>query len=89
MVLPEILRSNGHRRVSDGGNWYLMDESGAMKTGWAKQGEDWYYMDESGIMKTGWLNDGGTWYYLQDSGVMAHDIVIDGYTLNADGVWIQ
>lgn len=75
--------------VSDGGNWYLMDESGAMKTGWAKQGEDWYYMDESGIMKTGWLNDGGTWYYLQDSGVMAHDIVIDGYTLNADGVWIQ
>ncbi|MGN0342014.1 MAG: hypothetical protein ACI4DO_04395 [Roseburia sp.] len=75
--------------VSDGGNWYLMDESGAMKTGWAKQGDDWYYLDASGAMQTGWLKDGNTWYYLMSSGAMAHDTVIDGYTLNADGAWVQ
>ncbi|MGN0341365.1 MAG: leucine-rich repeat domain-containing protein [Roseburia sp.] len=75
--------------VSDGGSWYLMDGSGAMKTGWAKQGEDWYYMDESGVMKTGWIDLNGTWYFLQDSGVMAHDTVVDGYTLKADGAWAQ
>lgn len=46
-------------------------------------------METSGAMKTGWLNDNGTWYYLNDSGVMVTDTVIDGCTINENGVWVQ
>ncbi len=75
--------------INDGGTWYYLTESGAMKTGWLKLDDNWYYLDASGSMKTGWFNDGGTWYYLKESGEMAYDTVIDGYTLNKDGAWIE
>ena len=71
--------------LSDGGTWYYLRPSGAMATGWVNDGGDWYFMDNSGAMKTGWVDINGTWYYLYESGVMAHDIVIDGYVLDASG----
>lgn len=74
---------------NDGGTWYYFSESGAMKTGWLQLGESWYYLDASGAMLTGWQKVGETWYYLKDSGEMAYDTVIDGYTLNKDGAWVQ
>lgn len=84
--------------VNDSGTWYYMDQSGAMKTGWVeiiekdednKEYSTWYYMETSGAMKTGWLNDNGTWYYLNDSGVMVTDTVIDGCTIDENGIWVQ
>ncbi len=57
--------------LQDGGTWYYLNGSGAMKASqWFQVGGTWYYLDNSGAMKTGWLKQGGSWYYLDDSGAM-------------------
>lgn len=53
-----------------GGGWYLLDSSGAMKTGWQKVNGAWYYLSSSGAMQTGWQKVNGTWYYLSSNGAM-------------------
>ena len=75
--------------LNDTGIWYYLTGSGLMKTGWLYDAGAWYYLQSSGAMATGWLNDNGTWYYLVGSGAMATSTVIDGYTIGADGAWIQ
>jgi alpha-amylase len=75
--------------IKDGTNWYKCDQSGIMQTKWLNDNGIWYYLNESGAMKTGWLNDNGTWYYLSGSGAMLLNTNVDGYTLGADGAWIQ
>lgn len=75
--------------INDNGNWYYLDNNGIMQTGWVKEGSDWYYLNSSGEMKTGWHKDNnGNWYYLLDSGKMAYDTVINGYTIDSNGVWV-
>ena len=69
--------------------WYYMNESGAMQTGWELVGGTWYYLNASGAMATGWLFDGNAWYYLDESGAMLYDTVVDGYTLDKNGAWVQ
>ena len=50
---------------------YYLRVSGAMATGWLKQGGIWYWLDRSsGAMGTGWYRDGSTWYYSDGSGAM-------------------
>ena len=64
------------------GKWYLLNSSGAMLTGWQKQGA-WYYLTSSGAMKTGWLSNGGKWYWLnRDSGAMQ-----TGWIKDDNGKW--
>ena len=64
------------------GKWYLLNSSGAMLTGWQKQGA-WYYLTSSGAMKTGWLSNGGKWYWLNlDSGAMQ-----TGWIKDDNGKW--
>ncbi|MGI6096133.1 MAG: transglutaminase domain-containing protein [Lachnospiraceae bacterium] len=70
-----------------GGTWYYMNQDGAMQTGWVFVKGEWYYLSGSGAMATGWLHDGKHWYYLYPSGAMAKNTVIDGYTIEADGIW--
>lgn len=41
------------------GSWYYFQTSGAMRTGWLKDGSKWYYLKSSGEMQTGWLKDKG------------------------------
>ncbi|WP_211328402.1 glucosaminidase domain-containing protein, partial [Paraeggerthella hongkongensis] len=52
--------------------WYYLSASGAMQTGWLKQGGTWYWLDpESGRMATGWTKTpDGTWYFFDGSGAM-------------------
>ncbi|WP_050226220.1 N-acetylmuramoyl-L-alanine amidase family protein, partial [Streptococcus pneumoniae] len=70
-----------------GNNWYYLRSSGAMATGWVKDGSTWYYLDaQNGDMKTGWAYVGNSWYYLRSSGAMSTGWVKDGstwYYLNA------
>ena len=85
---PQGVRQNGW--VKDAGTWYYLNESGVMQTGWIKDGSNWYYLNASGKMHTGWLKDtNGKWYYLTNSGAMAYNTIIDGYTLDASGAWIN
>ncbi|BDS75199.1 TPA: choline-binding protein CbpF [Streptococcus pneumoniae] len=70
-----------------GNKWYYLHSSGAMATGWYKEGSTWYYLDaENGDMRTGWQNLGNKWYYLRSSGAMATGWYQEGstwYYLNA------
>ena len=74
----------------DGSTWYYLQSNGAMQTGWLNDNGTWYYLESSGAMKTGWYQDvTGTWYYSYFDGAMAYDTVIDGYTLDSNGAWIN
>lgn len=63
--------------IDDAGKKYYVAASGAMETGWHKDGvrdghDVWYWLDASGAVHRGWALVGGTWYYLDpaDGGVM-------------------
>jgi len=73
----------------DNNTWYYLKSSGAMATGWVMDNGKWYFLNSSGTMKTGWLEDKGKWYYLNSSGAMVTNTVIDGYKIDAAGVWIN
>ena len=76
--------------VKDKGIWYYLNSSGVMQTGWVKDKGMWYYLNQSGAMETGWFTVSGKWYYANESGALAtNTITPDGYTVNADGEWVE
>ena len=76
--------------IKENGLWYYLNDSGAMQTGWVKENGTWYYLNKSGAMQTGWLNDNDKWYYLDQTGALAISTTTpDGYTVNADGEWVE
>jgi lactocepin len=89
------LFKNGWKFVNN--KWYLADNGGTLKTGWAQdKGGVWYYFNQEAQMQTGWVHDGKAWYYLNKSGAMATGWVKDGkswYYLNKSGAmatgWVQ
>ena len=76
--------------VKDKGTWYYLNKSGAMQTGWVKDKGIWYYLNKSGAMETGWFTVSDKWYYANESGALAINTTTpDGYTVNADGEWVE
>ena len=74
----------------DTGWWYRYDDGSYPVSCWRKINGEWYSFDENGYMRSnGWYQEGDSWYYLNPDGSMAHDTVIDGYTLDSDGRWVQ
>ena len=72
------------------GTWYHFDNSGVMQTGWVKENGTWYYLNQSGAMETGWFTVSDKWYYANESGALAINTTTpDGYTVNADGEWVE
>lgn len=75
------------------GEWYFFKGNNAMKTGWEKVDGNWYYMASSGKMVTGWCEIGGKWYYFSKEsnslGQMLYNTTVDGYKLDANGVWVK
>ena len=58
-----------------------------------QQEYDWFRFDESGYMVTGWYWIDGMCYYFNPvsngtRGAMKRNCEIDGYQLNADGIWV-
>ena len=74
--------------LQDGTHWYYLNADGVMQTGWRQIDGEWYYLKGSGAMATGWLEWKDEWYYLYPSGRMAVSTTIDGYTVDAGGVWV-
>lgn len=84
-------------------DWYFFNASGYMSTGWLSWNGNWYYLNENsdhhsvkGSMAKGWKLINGKWYYFYEktegrmiAGSMAKSTTIQGYTINADGVWIR
>ncbi len=76
--------------VKENGTWYYLNNSGAMQTGWVKENGTWYYLNQSGSMETGWFTVSDKWYYANESGALAINTTTpDGYTVNADGEWVE
>ncbi len=74
--------------------WYdgcYFNEKGWMATGWLQIDDRTYYMNpDDGRPMTGWQWIGDSYYFFSyEDGSMARDTVIDGYYVNADGVWIE
>ena len=72
--------------LSDMGKSYYLSESGEMATGWIEDNGERYYLSESGAMQTGWIFSDDNWYYLRNNGVMAINDVIDGWSINQNGI---
>ena len=76
--------------AKENGTWYYLNDSGAMQTGWVKENGTWYYLNQSGSMETGWFTVSDKWYYANESGALAINTTTpDGYTVNADGEWVE
>ena len=76
--------------AKENGTWYYLNSSGAMQTGWVKDKGTWYYLNQSGAMETEWFTVSGKWYDANESGALAINTTTpDGYTVNADGEWVE
>lgn len=71
--------SNTTTSTQDTGDW------ASNETGWWIQFKDGSYLTNS------WWQSpySGLWYYMGADGYMVTNTTIDGYTINADGVWVQ
>lgn len=87
--------------LMNGGNWYRFDDKGYMMTGWYTDtdGKKYYLNPVSdgtqGAMKLGWQLIDGKWYYFNQvsdgtrGALLVNTTTPDGFTVGADGVWIQ
>lgn len=78
--------------VSVAGKWYFLQPTGDMiENNWYLYNNQWYWLGADGAMYANqWLQYNNNWYYLSADGTMAVSTTTpDGYTVNADGVWVQ
>lgn len=55
---------------------------------WVVQDNQYYYLNSDGTRAEGWTQIGGNWYYFYPgTGVRAQGTYIDGFLLDADGIW--
>lgn len=77
------------------GAWYYLNPNeggpeGAMCTGWITVNDKRYYLNSSGAMVEGWYKVGdGYYYFYPGDGSMAVNTKIDGFQLDANGVWVM
>lgn len=73
------------------GQWYFTKADGIMANNeWVQSpySGQWYFINNGGAMaQNQWLEYKGQWYYLGGDGAMVTNETIDGYYLNASGVW--
>ncbi|MDR1764823.1 MAG: N-acetylmuramoyl-L-alanine amidase family protein [Lachnospiraceae bacterium] len=90
------LRDDGDMQVGwllYGGKWYFFNSNagsmeGAMLRGWIQVNGKIYYLNESGVMVEGWQKVGDNWYYFYPGqGHKAVNTDIDGFHVDADGIW--
>ena len=74
----------------------LMSVISASAGTWEQQGSSWLYRNDAGQLQTGWAwidgNQDGTAesYYFDGNGyLLTSTTTPDGYTVNADGAWVQ
>ncbi|MGL5634711.1 MAG: N-acetylmuramoyl-L-alanine amidase [Sarcina sp.] len=67
--------------------WYYMDSNGVMQTGWIKISGKIYYLDSNGQMyKEGWHKIDNNWHYMFENGSLAQNEIIQGITIDANGI---
>lgn len=90
------IKDNGSRAKSEicliGEYDYWFDVDGYMATGFRKDSNGYYYYlrDFGGMRKSSWQLADGKWYYFGADGKMfVSTITPDGYSVGADGAWVQ
>lgn len=70
--------SNTTTSTQDTGDW------ASNETGW------WIQFSDGSYLTNSWWQSpySGLWYYMGADGYMVTNTTIDGYTINADGVWV-
>ena len=76
--------------IASGQNYCYVSSSGAMLTGWQDIGGQTYYLSKStGYRVAGqWAKIDGKTYYFNKDGQLQRNTVIDGYKVDANGVWV-
>lgn len=80
--------------------WYYFNPNGYMHSGWLLDGGNWYFLHNvadgtQGYMYTGWKQIDGKWYYFNPlaggpmGSLLVNTVTPDGYTVDANGVWVQ
>ena len=90
---------NGDRMISkwfydkDYSSWYYLLDNGKMaRNYWTKYTDNnWYYLLDNGKMaKSKWVkHTDNNWYYLLENGAMAVSRIVEGYYVDAKGVWVK
>lgn len=70
----------------DNNKWHYLRLSGYMASGWIAYNDKLYYLNKDGEMQTGWVKINDKWYYFWSDGSLATDTVINGYTVDKNGV---
>ncbi|MDO5417379.1 MAG: N-acetylmuramoyl-L-alanine amidase family protein [Lachnospiraceae bacterium] len=80
--------------VQAGNTFYYLNptkdqfEGVLVKNNWILQDGHYFYLNQDGIRAEGWQQVGGNWYYFYPgSGVRASNTYVDGFWLDADGIW--
>ncbi len=80
--------------LKEGNVWYYLNPNeggpeGAMCTNsWIQVNGKTYFVNANGVMAEGWNQVGGQWYYFYPgSGEKAVNTVINGFPVDAQGVW--
>ncbi|MDO4788674.1 MAG: hypothetical protein Q4A19_05910 [Johnsonella sp.] len=86
----------GWYRDANDGKWYYLDPNkGAMLLGWQNIGGLWYYFAPANNAQTWFYNEGTRMWEFKGSverpygSMYINEKTPDGYTVNAEGVWVQ
>lgn len=102
---PEIWRyqndngtylQNGWFLDQTDGKWYYLDEQGVMTYGWKYIGDTWYFFNPvhdgtfGSMAADGWRwIDGYCYLFDKDGKLYVNTVTPDGFTVNADGQWME
>ena len=87
--------SKGYMEANCYRQGYWLTKSGACDEkyyggAWHKNSKGWWYQDATGWYPTSqWLKIDGKWYYFYADGYLAVSTMINGYTVDANGIWVQ
>ncbi|MDO4327494.1 MAG: hypothetical protein Q4E24_15975, partial [bacterium] len=89
-------KAGWYRDTQDGNMYYLDLTTYIMAVDWTNIDAKWYYFNEEVLSATGWVREDetGKWIYnggdiLPLGAMMTNAQTPDGYTVDADGIWIE
>ena len=74
------------------GNWDFFDNDGKAVTKWVAAGSNWYYVKGGNMLRNSWVAQdatGAKWYYVDNAGKMVANTTIDGFVIDANGIWTK
>lgn len=90
------LQTGGWFQDPADGRWYYLDETGVMQFGWKQVNGVWYFLNTmhdgtfGARLFSGWYwIDGYCYLFQEDGSLYVNTTTPDGFSVNADGKWIE